>query len=87
MLQLLDQVHELEKSGGVKTKDGTRNRTKGGIFFHLLRNDPEISKEQIKYIFEYEEKYKIKRKVRKKRMRKYQKRKGKHYKSFDNTFL
>ncbi len=34
---ILEETEELEADGGVMTSDGTRRRTKGGVFFYLCR--------------------------------------------------
>jgi hypothetical protein len=33
----LKQAREVEKSGGMKTKKGERDKTLGGIYFHLVK--------------------------------------------------
>lgn len=49
---LIEQVEKVEEAGGQFVADGTRRRTKGGVFFNLLK--AKISKEQWDYIFEEE---------------------------------
>ena len=34
---LLDQTMETERNGGLMLSDGSRRRTPGGVFFHLIR--------------------------------------------------
>ncbi len=34
-LALLDEVHQIEAAGGLLTKDGSRRRTPGGVFFFI----------------------------------------------------
>jgi len=34
---LLDQTMETERNGGLMLSDGSRRRTPGGVFFHLVR--------------------------------------------------
>lgn len=46
---LLDETNRIEKEGGLMLPDGTRRRTKGGVFFHLARNN--ISHKILKPIF------------------------------------
>lgn len=51
-LNLCAKVFDIEDVGGLMTKDGQRRRTLGGVFFHLLRTDPHISKDCIEQIFD-----------------------------------
>ena len=37
ILNLIKKVEEIELNDGMLTNDGTRRRTKGGIFFYLAR--------------------------------------------------
>lgn len=46
---LVDETNRLEKEGGLMLPDGTRRRTKGGVFFHLARNN--VSHKILKPIF------------------------------------
>lgn len=46
---LLDETNRIEKEGGVMLPDESRRRTKGGVFFHLARNN--ISHKILKPIF------------------------------------
>jgi phosphorylated adapter RNA export protein len=53
------------------TNNGSRRRSPGGVFFHLLKNDPKITKESIDYIFfEEQQAFKQKKKVIKRAKRK-----------------
>jgi len=46
---LVDQALEVEASGGMMLPDGSRRRTVGGIFFHLVRSG--VSKQERRAIF------------------------------------
>ena len=37
--RLLKRVQETQRDGGLATADGSRKRTPGGVFFHLLRDE------------------------------------------------
>ncbi len=37
-LKILDETLKIEAEGGMKTDDGSRRRTKGGVFFKLVKN-------------------------------------------------
>lgn len=50
-IELLGETATLEESGGVYTVDGSRRRTPGGVFLNLLKNNPSISKSQLRKIF------------------------------------
>ena len=52
VLDLLDQVEKVEEQGGQFVADGTRRRTKGGVFLNLLKSH--VSKDQWDTIFEDE---------------------------------
>ncbi|KAJ8598930.1 hypothetical protein CTAYLR_009839 [Chrysophaeum taylorii] len=39
--RLLERTLKVQRSGGMKTADGSRNRTAGGVFFYLLRDEME----------------------------------------------
>lgn len=54
-MKLLNKVLEIEASGGLKTGNGLRRRTAGGVFFHLIKTDTIISKDQKEVIFGLEE--------------------------------
>jgi len=47
----LTRTHEIEAAGGLMLPDGSRRRTPGGVFFHLVRASDEISREDKDYIF------------------------------------
>ncbi len=46
---LVDQALEVEAAGGMMLPDGSRRRTVGGVFFHLVRSG--ISKQEMRAIF------------------------------------
>ena len=48
--RLLKRVVETQRDGGLATADGSRKRTPGGVFFHLLRDEmaPEAYKQLMK---------------------------------------
>ena len=52
VLDLVAQVDQVEEAGGQFVADGTRRRTKGGVFLNLLKS--QISKEQWNKIYEEE---------------------------------
>ncbi len=46
---LLEETDYIERNGGLMLPDGTRRRTKGGVFFHMARNN--VSHKILKPIF------------------------------------
>lgn len=52
VLDLVAQVDQVEEAGGQFVADGTRRRTKGGVFLNLLKS--QISKEQWNKIYQEE---------------------------------
>jgi len=47
----LTRTQEIEASGGLMLPDGSRRRTPGGVFFHLVRADDTLSREDRVSIF------------------------------------
>ncbi len=47
----LAQAQEIEAGDGLMLPDGSRRRTPGGVFFHLVRADDNLSREDRLYIF------------------------------------
>ncbi len=47
----LTRTQEIEASGGLMLPDGSRRRTPGGVFFHLVRADDALSREDRVSIF------------------------------------
>ena len=47
--QLLAQTLEVEAAGGLMVRNGTRRRTPGGVFFHLVRQ--QVTRSQREYLF------------------------------------
>jgi len=47
----LTQTQEIEAAGGLMLPDGSRRRTPGGVFFHLVRTDDNLTREDRTYIF------------------------------------
>jgi hypothetical protein len=47
--QLLAQTLEVEAAGGLMVRNGTRRRTPGGVFFHLVRQ--QVTRSQRDYLF------------------------------------
>ncbi len=47
----LTRTQEIEAAGGLLLPDGSRRRTTGGVFFHLVRADDTLSREDRLYIF------------------------------------
>ncbi|XP_067124423.1 phosphorylated adapter RNA export protein-like [Centruroides vittatus] len=54
-MELLKKTEHIEKKGGMLVINKSRRRTPGGVFFHLIKSDHRISKEQCDEIFEEEE--------------------------------
>jgi len=48
---LLGQALTIEAQGGLALLDGSRRRTPGGVFFHLVRTDDNLTREDRTYIF------------------------------------
>ncbi len=48
---LLARTQEIEAAGGLMLPDGSRRRTPGGVFFHLVRADDTLTREDRAYIF------------------------------------
>ncbi|XP_077989424.1 phosphorylated adapter RNA export protein-like [Glandiceps talaboti] len=46
-LQLLRETEEVERTGGMMTKDGARRRHPGGVFLSILKSDTDVTKEQL----------------------------------------
>ncbi len=47
----LTRTQEIEAAGGLMLPDGSRRRSPGGVFFHLVRTDDNLSREDRTYIF------------------------------------
>jgi len=47
----LARTQEIEAAGGVMLPDSSRRRTPGGVFFHLVRTDDNLTREDRTYIF------------------------------------
>jgi len=47
----LARTQEIEAAGGLLLPDGSRRRTPGGVFFHLVRADDTLTREDRAYIF------------------------------------
>ncbi len=60
---LVDKTLAIEADGGMITSDGTRRRTSGGVFFHLLRKA--CNKEQREQLFADDAGKSVKRKYAK----------------------
>jgi len=54
-LELLYASETIEANGGLMINNGSRRRTPGGVFLHLLRNDSRIDKKVVDEIFEPEQ--------------------------------
>ncbi|CAL8324286.1 unnamed protein product [Lota lota] len=50
-IRLLEETADLERSGGVVTLDGSRRRTPGGVYLHLLKSSPAVSRAQLRQVF------------------------------------
>ncbi|XP_003739444.2 phosphorylated adapter RNA export protein [Galendromus occidentalis] len=51
---LLYAAETIEANGGLMINNGSRRRTPGGVFLHLLRNDKRVDKETVDRVFEAE---------------------------------
>ena len=67
ILDLMAQVEAVEDKGGQFVADGTRRRTRGGVFLNLLK--AQVTKEQWDKIFEEEKEAQKRRKAMKRRLR------------------
>ncbi len=47
----LTRAQEIEAAGGLMLPDGSRRRTPGGVFFHLVRADDTLTRKDRVYIF------------------------------------
>ncbi len=47
----LTRTQEIEAAGGLLLPDGSRRRTPGGVFFHIVRADDTLTREDRVYIF------------------------------------
>ncbi|KAJ3612332.1 hypothetical protein NHX12_020608 [Muraenolepis orangiensis] len=54
-IDLLERTEEAEREGGVTTLDGSRRRTPGGVFLHLMKSCPGVSKAQLRQVFAEED--------------------------------
>ncbi|XP_054716895.1 phosphorylated adapter RNA export protein-like [Uloborus diversus] len=73
-LNLLKMTEDIEESGGMMIKNQKRRRKLAGVYFHLLKNDKDVTQEMHDTIFEEErseqKKYSAeKRKAKTKRLR------------------
>ena len=59
VLDLLAQTEKVEEEGGQFVADGTRRRTKGGVFLNLLKSS--VTKEQWDTIFHDEREAQVRR--------------------------
>ncbi|CAL8386650.1 unnamed protein product [Boreogadus saida] len=50
-IRLLEETAALERAGGVTTLDGSRRRTPGGVYLHLLKSSPDVSRAQLRQVF------------------------------------
>ncbi|CAI2347492.1 unnamed protein product [Caenorhabditis sp. 36 PRJEB53466] len=50
-VKLFEETKEIEKNGGMKTADGSRRRTPGGVFITLFKMDPTVSRDVKNAIF------------------------------------
>ncbi|PVD37812.1 hypothetical protein C0Q70_00414 [Pomacea canaliculata] len=82
-LHLLEETEEKEADGGMLTMNGSRRRTPGGVYLQLLKQQPDVTKEQIDKIFEEENRWFLENKKRKK----IRARQRKHQQKIQNTVL
>lgn len=50
------ETQEIERTGGMLIINGGRRRTPGGVFFYLIKNNPDIANSDKKDIFQEERK-------------------------------
>lgn len=69
-LRFLAMTEDIEEAGGLMTRDKSRRRTPGGVFFYVLK--AHTSKDQVQLIFEEEarEQELVRRRIRKERNKK-----------------
>lgn len=60
-LELLRKTEHIEKNGGMMVLNKSRRRTAGGVFFHLIKSDHRIPKEQFDEIFGEEENFNLRK--------------------------
>ncbi|PIK39073.1 putative phosphorylated adapter RNA export protein [Apostichopus japonicus] len=51
VMSVWEETWDLEQHGGMMVNNGSRRRTPGGVFFQLLKTDPDIPKEKKDIIF------------------------------------
>lgn len=54
-LRLMSQTLDVESAGGLMTCNGSRRRSPGGVFFHLVKSDKNVSPQQQVAMFGNEE--------------------------------
>src|SRR5205823_1722735 len=62
---LLQMTDTIEDTGGMLTNDGTRRRTRGGVFIQLVKNEKSLSKTQLRQLFEPN--FQLRKRVKKRR--------------------
>lgn len=56
--EILAETKKVQANGGLMTQDGSRRRTRGGVYFHLVRS--RLSPEDERAIFRYKPKKRVK---------------------------
>lgn len=71
-IRFLNESLTIESAGGLMTTNGSRRRSPGGVFFHLVQTSKNVTKEQVKSIFGLEQAINAKgRKWKKKQNKKF----------------
>ncbi|XP_046554166.1 phosphorylated adapter RNA export protein-like [Haliotis rubra] len=86
-IQLLRQTEDVEDSGGMLVKDGSRRRSAGGVFLQLLKSDSDVTKADVDYIFEENDKMYMEHIRRKNAEKKERKRRIRQQKQMQETNL
>ncbi|CAH0590116.1 unnamed protein product [Chrysodeixis includens] len=50
-IEIYKETQRVEADGGLLIINGTRRRTSGGLYFYLLKNDPDVTQEMVSQMF------------------------------------